>query len=162
MAKRGRKTTEKDLGLARINALRQEFKKQPMIGVGIPSNAGPHLDRDGTPSGVSILEVAIFNEFGTSTAPARPAFRFSALKMRPAIIQKQKEMLEALIDGRTTMAAGLGKIGVYAKNETRRIVREWDSPPNSDATVASKGFNDPLIDTEQMVNAIDWVERKKR
>lgn len=45
---------------------------------------------------------------------------------------------------------GLKPLELVVKN----LMQYWNSPPNASSTVAQKGFNDPLIETGQLIDAV--------
>lgn len=36
----------------------------------------------------------------------------------------------------------------------KNLMQHWNSPPNAPSTIAQKGFNDPLIETGQLIDAV--------
>jgi hypothetical protein len=50
----------------------------------------------------------------------------------------------------------LEQLGEQMAEDLVDSLTELTSPPNAPTTVAKKGFDDPLIETGQLRNAIDW------
>lgn len=106
----------------------------------------------------TVAAVAAWNEFGVNTAssniPARPAIRNSA--SHPGV----KSAAEALGRELATLENPAQLVTVAARfvqrmaEQTRRTVIEFNSPGNATATIAKKGFDDPLRDTGQYRNSI--------
>jgi hypothetical protein len=46
------------------------------------------------------------------------------------------------------------RIGELAKSDVKQTIVQMTSPPNSAATIAKKGRNDPLIDTRHLLGSI--------
>lgn len=43
---------------------------------------------------------------------------------------------------------------IPAERILKNVMQTWNSPPNASSTVAQKGFNDPLIETGQLIDAV--------
>lgn len=186
MAKGRSYTTEKDLGISRVKALIEELKSNPHVKVGVLESAGTHKDEDGKPSGLTVANIAVFNEFGTNTIPARPAIRYSALILMEPMKALSDKILEGVVTGRLTIDTGLTLMGEKAKAEIKKVITDWDTPPNAPSTIKAKarkkgrasinaagkkgakekeaamsGFDNPLIDTSQYRNSIDYEKVRK-
>jgi hypothetical protein len=105
------------------------------------------------PNGTSVAAVAAFNEFGTSRTPARPFFR----QMIAAKSPKWGESLGNLARANNyELGATLRQMGEGIRGQLQNSIREFNSVPLAEATVARKGFNKQLIDTAVMINAVDY------
>ncbi|AYO37437.1 hypothetical protein [Serratia sp. P2ACOL2] len=51
----------------------------------------------------------------------------------------------------------LGLMGERIKNQLQGSIREFNSPPLAESTIKSKGFDKPLIDTDHMLNSVDYA-----
>lgn len=106
-------------------------------------------ERDGTPT----PQVAFWNEFGTSRTPARPFFRSMIAEQSPGwSMRLQKAMTATGNDSRRALAL----LGVSIQGDLQQSIRGWQDPPNAPSTIKAKGFNKPLIDHNDMVNAVDY------
>jgi hypothetical protein len=105
------------------------------------------------PDGESVAQVAFWNEFGTSRAPARPF-------MRSTIEDKQGEwatrIAGAAVHYDYDSAKVLGLMGETMKEDFQSSINGWTNPRNADSTIATKGFDKPLIDTGVMLQAVDY------
>lgn len=109
------------------------------------------------PDGTAVAQVAFWNEFGTTKAPPRPFFRAMLAHESPDLGKKVGKILKATdYDSDQT----LGLIGTYLKDKLTQSIAEWTDPPNSETTIARKGFNKPLVDTGTMQRAPDFVVEK--
>lgn len=160
MAARGGKpiVQDRDLGYERIMVELATFKKgSTKIG----------LQDDATyEDGVSIAEIAAFNEFGTERIPARPAhattFDVNKGRMQQVIGRAYDQVLRGSYNARTAV----GRIGAFYQSLLQETITAWSDPPNADSTQAKKGakvakghmIDNPLIDTGQMVQSIRHVE----
>lgn len=104
---------------------------------------------------VDLIDIAIWNEYGTKTAPPRPAFRMGVeiaikenkknieaylqnvfvLSMQPNVAQKK---LDFLLHGI------LKRLAQSAVKEVKKIIKEGSTVTNAPATIKKKGFNWPL------------------
>jgi hypothetical protein len=88
----------------------------------------------------------------TVKIPARPYFR--------GMIQKNKGAWPADL-GKIIKAANydstiaLGRLGKHVAEQLQESIRDFSSPSNADSTVASKGFDKPLVDSDHMMNTVD-------
>jgi hypothetical protein len=120
------------------------------IKVGIQADAGKDPD-----SGVDVLDIAIFNEFGTETSPARPFVRDFFEKNRKVLATAMGRQAEAVARGvRPTTA--MDTLGLWVEKHQKAHVQQsprW-AVPNAPSTVARKGSSTPLIDDGVMLGAI--------
>lgn len=112
---------------------------------------------DGSDGGVDLLDILIYNEFGTRRIPARPVMR-SYYDTYAAQIGKFSDqgVTYAL---RTGDAVGaLKQIGTYLQAGLQahwRASKSW-AVPNAPYTVAMKGSDVPLIDNGTLINSVRW------
>lgn len=122
--------------------------------------------------------------------PKRPFMRYSALIIQEPMARLQRAGLIALIQGKTTIDQLCARMGELAKGEIKKVIVAWDTPGNAPSTILAKarkkgrkkiasakrkdakggegneaaalaGFDNPLIDTSQMLNSVQWVRTKK-
>ncbi len=138
------------------DALKAELSKLPgsSVKVGIQSDAGAHK---GEGSDADMVDIAIWNEFGTKRIPKRPAHSQAFDKHRSDMDAMIAAGYDAIITGRTTVEKALGLIGLKFTGLVQKQVRDFSDPPNAPATIAKKGVDNPLIDTGQMINSIRHV-----
>ncbi|WP_066733549.1 hypothetical protein [Cupriavidus sp. D384] len=140
-----------DRGLAKF-VKRQSALARRGVKVGIQSNAGKD-----PASGVDILDAAIFNEFGTEHAPARPAFRDFFEKNVKVIGMAMERQAGAVSDG-ANPATALEQLGQFVEKNQRAHVQQskaW-AVPNKPGTIERKGSDTPLIDHANFVRAIRY------
>jgi hypothetical protein len=101
----------------------------------------------------AVAQVAFWNEFGTKTSPARPFMRFTVSTKSP---NWGKQLGEALIHTKYDVEAALALMGEGIQGQLRETITAWRDPPNSGVTAALKGKNKPLIDSGQMLRAVDF------
>lgn len=103
--------------------------------------------------GMPVAQVAFWNEYGTSRAPARPFFRTT-------IEEKSDEWADRLAraakhydyDAPTVLKA----MGESIKEDIQTSIIGWTDPRNADSTIAKKGFNKPLIEDGHMRDSVDY------
>jgi hypothetical protein len=106
--------------------------------------------------GLTVTNVAVFNEFGTPTIPERPFLRDTSDLIKTDIEALSDKMLDQIVRGKSTVKKALDVIGLRVQAAFRRAVNQWDSPPNAPATIRKKGADNPLVDTGQMRNSIEF------
>jgi hypothetical protein len=88
----------------------------------------------------------------TVTIPARPYFR--------SMIQKNKGEWPADL-GKIIKAANydstvaLGRLGKHVAEQLQESIRDFSEPGNAKSTIAKKGFDKPLVDSDHMLNSVD-------
>ena len=101
-----------------------------------------------------VARVAIWNEFGTKTIPARPFF-LNALAMSRGKLKTFKTKIAGLVmNGKITSVVAFENLGLFMKAEIQMSIRRMTSPANAESTKAAKGSSHPLIDTGQMINSV--------
>jgi len=107
-------------------------------------------------SGVSVSNVAYWNEYGTKNIPERPFLRTSAQKNNEKYLGLVRSFLTAIFKGRATGKRAISTIALKVKNDIVDTIIRWTFPINAKSTEDKKGFNDPLVDTELMLESVDW------
>ena len=144
------------------------------VEVGFYSTARYPPVRTGLKSGqrqdpVTVVEVALWNEFGTWNIPERPFFRIAIQKMgAPAL-----RLLKAEVDPKTMVVERhtAGKLGLIGQSEVQKSIVNLRTPANAPATikggfvptktgkiiyVPGKGSSNPLIDTGFLRQSVTW------
>ena len=117
--------------------------------VGIPE--GARNDR----TGVNVADIAAWNEFGTKTITARPAIRQT---VDTYMDEYMEDLADALLSGLDPEQA-LNRLGEQISSDISQSIRDWQQPPNAKSTIAKKGENNPLVDTETYAKSIGhWVK----
>lgn len=104
------------------------------------------------PDGTYVAAVAEANEFGTSTAPARPFFRQMIAKESPTWGPKLAAQLKGTGDGKKALAL----MGEDIQGALIQSINDLTSPALADSTIKRKGFSKPLIDSAVMVNSTGY------
>lgn len=107
----------------------------------------------------NIVDIAVLNEVGTSTIPARPFMRQSVDNNKAAIEKICGEQLKEVVRGGTAEQA-LEKIGAVQAgfiSDTISKSKSW-AEPNAESTIArKKGGDVPLADTGRLMQSPHFV-----
>ncbi len=120
------------------------------VKVGIQAGAGAH-------DGVDLLDILIFNEFGTRRIPARPVMRSYADTYAAQIYAEANNAGTFILrTGHVDLA--LGRLGAYMQSGLQahwRASKTW-AAPNAKYTIEKKGSDVPLIDNGVLINAVRY------
>ena len=146
---------ERDLGWKRIQREIQAAKSAS-VRVGVLADAGTSDD------GVDLVDIAVFNEFGTSRAPARPFIRGAFDEKQRDLTRLKARLWNQVLAGRLDTRRALGLLGQTHEDQIKVFMTELRTPANEASTIAAKtragrkGDN-PLIDTGRLRASIRWT-----
>ncbi len=109
-----------------------------------------------------ILDIAVWNEVGTPTIPARPFMRQSVDNNKDAIEKMCKAQLRMVVQGKTAEDAlkDIGNLQVGFIGETITKSKTW-AEPNAESTIKKKSKNGhsdiPLNDTGRLKQSVHFV-----
>ena len=141
---------ERDLGWKRIQR-EIEAAKNASVRVGVLADAGASED------GVDLVDIAVFNEFGTSRAPARPFIRGAFDEKQRDLTRLKARLWNQVLAGRMDTRRALGLLGQTHEDQIKVYMTELSAPENAASTVAAKGSSNPLIDTGRLRASIRWT-----
>lgn len=105
------------------------------------------------PNGDSLALRAFFNEFGTERIPPRPFFRNMIAAKAGEWPRGIAFQLKATnYDARLT----LERTGEAIKGQLKESILDLWTPPLAASTIRKKGFEKPLIEHGDMINAVAW------
>ena len=107
------------------------------------------LEGCGEEDGVSIAEIAAYNEYGTSHIPARPFMRQTVEHYRSAWGRLGAQLEDKVAYGMDPKQA-MEVLGVKAEGDMKKTIGRGKFKPNSPKTIKRKGSAQPLIDTGRM------------
>jgi hypothetical protein len=126
----------------------------PEVVVGIlAKNAGRN---DG---GATVLDVAVWNEFGTDTIPARSFLRAWFDESGPAQRALIVALMKAVMTGKTTKEKALELLGQWAQGQIQARIASSIPPPNAPSTVRQKGSSTTLIHRGILRSSISYAVR---
>ena len=144
------------------NNLKKSFAKAEMLEdqVGWQADAVYGSDNENLP----MAQVAQWLEEGVASKniPPRPFMRvgFKAALSKGANDASFKRIITAVANGQDVFKA-LYKEGDSFRQTLRQVMLDWDTPPNSPTTVELKGFNDPLIETSELISNVTSKTTKR-
>ena len=132
----------------------------PKISVGIlEADADAPAKGGSKDEPLTILEVAIINEFGSEDGkhpPARSFIRAWFDGARGDIQERLNKEMLGVVAGKRTKEQALDRVGLWAVGEIQKRIAAGIDPANADSTIARKGSSTPLIDTGQLRSSISY------
>lgn len=103
---------------------------------------------------IPVPMVAATNEFGNPAhnQPPRPFFRNAIAEHE----EEWKELAALLIERGDDIEEVFSMLGTIIAADIQQSIRSLDSPPLSPVTIARKGFDNPLIDTKNMLDSVSY------
>lgn len=123
-----------------------------IVYVGYQESSGSYED------GASLVEVAAYNNLGSSDTPARPFMKTAFENHQDELLAICKDALKVIANGGTAQQA-LSRMGVSTKGLIQQEIVEGSFAPNAESTIAKKGSSKPLIDTGYMRENVTYVIR---
>jgi hypothetical protein len=152
------RTKDIDLGYKEILREIEKLEKKPHVKVGL---MGKKIHKES--EGLSVVEVGIFNEFGTKNVPERSFMRSTYDERREHWFRRTKRLHRLILKGRSTVEKSLSVMGETIQKDTKNKIIKQDPnwPELSPKTIDKKGSTAKLIDTSQMLNSIRYVVKKR-
>ena len=144
------------------NNLKKSFAKAEMLEdqVGWQADAVYGSDNENLP----MAQVAQWQEEGVASKniPPRPFMRvgFKAALSKGANDASFKRIVTSVANGQDVFKA-LHKEGDSFRQTLRQVMIDWDTPRNAPTTVELKGFDDPLIETSELISNITSKTTKR-
>ena len=136
-------------GLEKELALMQKMANAS-VKIGIQSDAGAHRE-----SGANVVDIAIWNEFGTDKIPSRPFIR-QCFADNQGLVEQHLQRIALNVANGADLQQALSRLGQWYQDKQKHTLRSYPWQPNSKATVKRKKSSKPLIDTAQLVNSIRY------
>lgn len=110
------------------------------------------------PDGESVVEVAMWNEYGNAAEgkPPRPFMRHAASEHEREWELQITDALRLGATRGTPMVSALEALGRTMVSDIKQSIIDFKDPPNSASTVRAKGKDDPLRDTDHMLNSVKY------
>lgn len=144
---------DRDRGMAKLIA--QLRKRGARLHVGIPAE---NASREG--GGPSNLEVATWNEFGTSRIPERSFIRATFDGEQDKIRAAMRKVGQLSVRKGARHDVLLGAVGTFIVGLIRQRIADGIPPANAESTIERKGSSKPLVATGQLRKAItSWVTK---
>lgn len=139
-----------------LKRLLKSYGKGSEIVVGFPigSEGAATQYPDGTP----VIDVAVYNEFGTSNIPERPFLRTGSREF----VEESGELFKKAV--KRVNAGGdfkqeTEKIGLKAMVAVQTKITNISSPGNAESTIKRKKSSNPLVDTGLLRQSVTYEVR---
>lgn len=110
--------------------------------------------------GLQVAEYATWNEFGTSSIPARPFMRTAFDANVDKIFQRFYKGRRGIVDGLINQGQAMTDIGFYMESLIKKSISSGDWAPNAEYTIKKKGGGKkPLMDTDTMFRSVTFAIR---
>ncbi len=107
-------------------------------------------------SDATVLEIAVFHEFGTVNVPERSFVRAGFDQNEAKITRKIEFLLGKVLDRRLSADAFYELIGAEVTGILQEFLIDLRDPPLLPGTVKRKKSSNPLVDSGQLVGSITW------
>lgn len=104
---------------------------------------------DKNDDGVSLPNIALWNEFGTGRIPARRFLRDAQNKAN----KRGANLVKARLDEGTNVDSLCKELAIMLTDEIKKSIRTGNWEPNAPSTIRKKHSSKPLIDTGQLLNS---------
>lgn len=167
-------TREIDHGFKGIIKELKKLENKPYVKVGYPSKKAPTKDKKlkritlsqendleliVQDEFVTVLDVAIFHEFGTVRLDERSFVRASFDKNRKKYEATNKKLLIDIYSGKKTVEQALDILGIMILTDIKSFLTDGEVKPDSIRAASENGKT--LIDTAQLLNAITFIRVMK-
>lgn len=152
---------DKDKGWNRLMTRLESASGESGVFVGFLRSSGQYKPKGarakGEPS-LTVAQVAAINEFGSSDGrvPERSFMRSAIDANADKITRLAKKLTGKVVDGTVSKKSALGILGQSVADSIRARIQKGVPPPNAPSTVARKKSSHTLIDTGQMVGAVEY------
>lgn len=148
------------LDIRKLKAIQKSLKaaSETTVEIGIFEDA---VYEEGRNAGMHVAEVAALNNSGTRDIPRRP-FADDTFEKKANVLAIQKHIAKAaasLFSGKNPTSP-LSALGAAIRDIMKREVEDYPGH-NSAATIAFKGFDDPLFETGKLLESIQFKLKSK-
>lgn len=126
------------------------------IGIFADKAAQPYEVKGKQKTPATVLDVAIWNEFGTSRIPPRSFLRAPFDERGDVWRGWWKTLWKAVARGDMAPEQAAELFGMKIVGELQQRISDGIPPPNADSTVRQKGSSTPLINTGQLRSSITF------
>lgn len=137
----------------------EAFKRlgQMSIKVGIQADADGVKYEKGKKGkkGASVLDVAIFNEYGTDKIPSRPFIRQCYALNSETALQLLEKAAIAVGKGADPIIA-LSRVGSWYQDRMKHTLLNYPWVVNAPSTIKRKKSSKPLVNTKQLLDSIRY------
>lgn len=124
--------------------------RRSKIEVGVLPSAGRNSE------GVDLVDVAVWNEFGTRHVPARPFMRIAADRNESIWNCYAEQCIDAALQNGADINHTFSVLGEQIKRDVQLVFGSGEITPNKPATIRRKGSSVPLINHGDLRRSIDY------
>ena len=145
-------TTVIDRDLGWSDLVREARKLDGLeVSAGILENSGNYA------KGQSLVDVAIWNEYGTSRIPSRPFIRISSDDNRNAWGKLAENCAGKVLRGNMSARSAGEAVGQQMVKDIKKVFGDKGKlAPNAPSTIKKKGHDKPLIDTGKLRDSVNY------
>lgn len=118
--------------------------------------AGVLQEAGKTSTGTSLVDVAVYNEYGTRHIPARPFMRIASTEHGKKWQEHAEKAAIAVMDGRIKAERAVELVGNEVVGDIQQIIGSDKLEANAPATIKRKKSDSPLIDTGRLRQSISF------
>lgn len=117
------------------------------------------MSADGEMSMVDLAELQMVGrkgnwDYNESPIPSRDFMSQTAIDNHDEIGNAQEKLVGDLIDKKTFAIQGAIDVGEQYGEMMKKTIDDFDTPPNAEATIEFKGFDNPLVDSGKMRDSV--------
>ena len=127
-----------------IDKLKKRLGGISRVKVGLPKGSLPY------PDGTSVINVGLWNEFGTRTIPERSFLRTGIRNNLAKYRRINRANRRKILIGSLTTEKALNQLGAIATGDVKENITAISKPPNKPSTIRGKQSSNPLINTGHM------------
>jgi hypothetical protein len=166
MGKGVRTLDTKSLALIRIMQEHAKLQKKPYVKVGYPAEnsqteAPKKIKLEDAKNfaheTLNLIDVVIYNEFGTRTVPERSWVRATHDEIIDEIRDYIADLVGQIYDGTMTVDVALSRVALKVISKMKDKIRSNIPPKLSIETIRRKGSSTALIDTGQLLNGMTFA-----
>lgn len=103
-----------------------------------------------------VAQIARDNDQGTVKNPPRPFMNVGfGIKVQENLPKLFLSNMKRIVEGKSTFTKEYRVLSTILTTGLKQTIVDWSTPRNSRATIADKGFNDPLIKTGKMLESVE-------
>ena len=144
---------DKDRGYRAYMTRMLSLKSPAHVDVGILEAAGGEAHGD---DAISVIEVAVFNEFGTATIPERSFIRAWFDENEAKLQADFAVLMQGVAAGKHTRQQALELLGQRCVGQIQQRIADGIEPANAPSTIRRKGSSTPLVDKGILRSSVSY------
>lgn len=146
--------SQKGTNFAALKRNADQLSKKTLA-VGVLPSAGKDKD-----TGADLVDIATWNEYGTSRIPERPFMRIAESKNSESWLKLAEGVAEKIVEGKFSEEQGMELIGNRMVGDIQKVIGDKSQlAPNAPSTIKRKKSDAPLIDTGNLRQSISFEVR---